>query len=68
MKGFDPEILVGLSAGTGFAGMFGACYYLIMKWLEIGYIYYLGFLIFLFIIYLLSFKRLEHLKTKYEIL
>ena len=64
MKAFNPEVVVGWSSGTGFAGVFGASYYLLMKCMNINYKIFLASLIIAHLVYYWSFKRLETLKTR----
>lgn len=36
LKGFDPEVISGWSSGTGFAGVFGAGYNLLLRFLSLS--------------------------------
>ena len=68
IKGFDPDIVVGFSSGTGFAGVFGSIYYEIMDLFHFNEYESFSFLIFGFIIYFLIFIWFIRLKKHFDFL
>lgn len=55
LKVFDPLVFSGFSSGTGFAGVFGASYYLILDYLEVSLYATFSFLLLLYLIYIMTF-------------
>ena len=67
IKGFDPKIISGYSSGTGFAGVSGAFYYLIMFSAGVRNEYTLSFLVIACIAYYFFFLWVLRLKTELDV-
>ena len=56
IKGFEADVVLGYSSGTGFAGLFGSIYYLVMNAWKVDFRIIWGFQICLLCIYYFAFQ------------
>jgi battenin len=64
IKGFDASFFSGYSSGTGFSGLFGALWYLLLKFFDVPFHYVLALLLIGYPVYGISFYNV--LKTKHD--
>ena len=64
LKCFKPEIVSGFSMGTGFAGVYGSIYWLLMEYLQFTIVKNLSFMILVYFIYYLVFHNLVKKKVR----
>lgn len=66
LKGFDPIAASGFACGTGFAGISGTLLFLLIQYMNINYIYFYCFLIFLDFVYYRVFLKLIDQLLEYQ--